>query len=453
MNMKKPVSVESRKFYSILLTLAIPIIVQNFLSSSLNMVDNLMIGNLGEESIAAVGQANQLFFLFTLMSFGLNSGGAIFFSQFHGNKEYKRLKGYIGLTMVMGTLIALVFSFLAIVVPERIMGIYSEDPTVLQESVNYLRIVGFSYVVNNLSFTMVFALRATNQAFMPMMSSIAGLVTNTVLNYFLINGYYGFPRLEVRGAAIATLIARVLEFLILFYVMFIRKNILNAKFKELLSFNRENVRKYLSIASPVILNETFWSLGIIVYNYSYSKLGVSAFASIQIQNTITQLFYVFSFGICNAAAIVTGNLIGKGDIELLKDYSRRIIRLTLAIGLTTSAILFLLKEPILSLYVLEEGTRATALRLLTIVCLAIPIRFLNVLFVVGLFRGGGDTRFSLVAEITSLWFVGVPLVTLGALYFRLPVETVLLLSITEEVVKFFICFPRFRSYKWIRSII
>lgn len=453
--MKLDLTVDSNrdKFYKTLLTLAIPIILQNFLTSSLNMVDNLMIGSLGEEAIAAVGQANQLFFLFNLMSFGLNSGGAIFFSQFHGKKDYLTLKRYMGATMVLGTLIALSFSFLAIVIPERIMGIYSDNPIVLRESVNYLRIVGLSYVVNNLSFTMIFALRATNQAFVPILSSIFGLGTNAVLNYCLINGFYGFPRLEVKGAAIATLIARILEFLILFYVVFIKSNILNAKLNELFSFNKENLRKYTSVALPVILNETFWSLGIVAYNYSYSKLGVSSFAAIQIQNTIMQLFYVFSFGICNATAIVTGNLIGRGKIDRLKDYSRRIIKLTLVTGVLTGVVLFALKGPILSLYVLEEATRVTTTRLLTIMSIAVPIRILNVLFVVGLFRGGGDTRFGLIAEISSLWLIGVPLVFLAALIFKLPVEYVLLASITEEIVKFFLCYFRFRSYKWIHSVI
>lgn len=436
-----------------LLTIAVPIIVQNFLSSSLNMVDNLMIGKLGEESIAAVGQANQLFFLFTLMSFGLNSGGAIFFSQFHGSREYKTLKKYMGITMVLGSIIALFFTFIAIVVPERVMALYSENPLVLSESVDYLRIVGFSYLISNLSFTMIFALRATTQAFVPMLSSIIGLGTNTFLNYCLINGYFGFPRMEVRGAALATLIARVIEFAILFYIVFIKKNILNASFKELFSFRKPNLSKYMLVAAPVILNETFWSLGIMVYNFSYAKLGVSSFAAIQIQNTITQLFYVFSFGICNAAAIITGNLIGKGDLDKLKIYARKIIKLTLIMGVLTSLLLVASKSTILSLYSLEDSTRVTTGKLLSLVTLIIPVRFVNVLFVVGLFRGGGDTRYSLFAETTSLWLVGVPMVAMAALYFRLPVELVLLTSFAEEVVKLLICLPRYRSHKWIKSVV
>jgi len=453
MRLENKISLDNQKFYKVLFTIALPIIIQNFLSSSLNMVDNLMIGNLGEEAIAAVGQANQLFFLFTLMSFGLNSGGAIFFSQFHGSQDYKSLKKYLGMTMVIGGIIALFFSFIAIVIPERVMSLYSSDPIVLRESVNYLRIVGFSYMLSNLSFTMIFVLRSTTQAFVPMISSIIGLGTNTFLNYCLINGALGFPRLEVRGAAMATLIARIIEFGILFYIVFVKKNILNASIKELLSFRKPNIAKYLIVAAPVILNETFWSLGIIVYNYSYSKLGVSAFAAIQIQNTIAQLFYVFSFGICNAAAIITGNLIGKGDIHTLKIYARKIIRLTFFIGIGTSILIFVAKNPILSLYKLEEGTRATTSNLLSLITLVMPIRFLNVLFVVGLFRGGGDTKYSLFAETASLWFVGVPMVSIAALYFRLPVEYVLMCSFAEEIVKLMICYPRYRSHKWIKRIV
>ncbi len=449
---KKDINTQNH-FYKILLTIAIPIIVQNFLSSSLNMVDNLMIGNLGEASIAAVGQANQLFFLFTLMSFGLNSGGAIFFSQFHGSGDYKSFKKYMGMTMVLGGLIAGLFTIIAVIIPERVMGLYSEDPEVLKSSVEYLKIVGFSYILGNLSVTMIFALRSTGQAFVPMLSSILGLGTNTLLNYLLINGAFGFPRMEVRGAALATLIARVIEFSVLFYIVFVKNNLLNASFKELISFKKPNISSFLRVAAPVLLNETFWSLGIVVYNYSYSKLGVSSFAAIQIQNTITQLFYVFSFGICNAAAIITGNLIGKGDVERLKVYASKIIRLTFLIGVITSLLLTVSKNPILSLYRLEEGTRDTTFKLLTYISFIVPVRFLNVLFVVGLFRGGGDTRYSLFAETASLWLVGVPLVSVAALVLKLPVERVFILSFFEEMVKLSICLPRYKSKKWIHRVV
>lgn len=447
------ISFNRKTFYKMLLTIALPIIIQNFLSSSLNMVDNLMIGRLGEEAIAAVGQANQLFFLFNLISFGLNSGGGIFFSQFYGHGDYKMFKKYLGMTMVLGSVIALGFTFLALVVPEQIMGLYTDNPIVLKESVGYLRIVGFSYLMNNLSFTLVFALRATNQASIPMISSIIGLGLNTVLNYALINGVWGFPRMEVRGAALATLVARTVEFGLLFYIVFMKKNIIHGSFRELFSFKRANMAKYLLVAAPVILNETFWSLGIVVYNYSYAKLGVDAFAAIQIQNTITQLFYVFSFGISNAAAIITGILIGRQEVDLLKVYAGKIIKMTLMIGVLTSVVLYLSKEPILSFYSLEKATKLSAGTLLTLITFIIPVRFLNILFVVGLFRGGGDTRYSLMAETSSLWFVGVPLVAFAALYLKLPVETVLLISFTEEVIKLLICLPRYKSMKWIKVVI
>ena len=444
---------DKKTFYKMLFTIALPIIIQNFLSSSLNMVDNLMIGRLGEEAIAAVGQANQLFFLFNLISFGLNSGAGIFFSQFYGSGDYKMFKKYLGMTMVIGSAIALIFSFLALIIPEQIMGLYTDNPLVLKYAVDYLRIVGFSYLMNNISFTLIFALRATNQASIPMVSSIVGLGLNTVLNYALINGVWGFPRLEVKGAALATLVARAVEFGILFYIVFIKKNIIHGSLKELMSFKKPNITKYLVVAAPVILNETFWSLGIVVYNYAYAKLGVDAFAAIQIQNTITQLFYVFSFGISNAAAIITGILIGRGDDDLVKLYASRIIKLTILIGVFTSGLLYLAKEPILSFYSLAPATKSTASTLLTMICFIIPVRFLNVLFVVGLFRGGGDTRYSLLAETTSLWLVGVPLVAFSALVLKLPVEMVLLISFTEEVIKLIICLPRYKSRKWIKTVI
>lgn len=442
------------EFYRLLFTIAIPIIIQNFLSSSLNMVDNLMIGRLGEDAIAAVGQANQLFFLFNLMIFGLNSGGAIFFSQYHGNHDERSMTRFIGITLALGGIIALLFSVVAIFFPQVIMGLYTEDPLVLTQSTVYLRIVGFSYLISSFSFTMVFALRSTGQAFVPMLSSIIGLGSNTVLNFLLINGYLGFPRLEVRGAAIATLVARIIEFSILLYMVWGRKKLIReTPFQELLRFRKADVRRFLSVASPVIINETFWSLGIMTYNFAIAQIGVSAFAALQITNTIAHLFLVFAFGVCNAASIIIGNQIGKDRLDLVKEYTARIIRIILLLGGIMTLALLLFKGPILGLYKLEGSTHETTNYLLTMTAFIIPVRFMNILYIVGIFRGGGDTKYSLMAETLSLWGVGVPLVAVSALVLGMPVEVVFTLSLSEELVKLVICTPRYRSMKWIRKVI
>lgn len=444
---------DGKKFYKILLTISIPIVIQNFLTSSVNMVDNLMIGRLGEESIAAVGVANQMFFLYSLICFGLNSGASIFYAQYYGSKDHKSLHRYMGMAMVLGIFASILFSVLAIIFPGSVIRVFTDDPVVIREGVNYLRVVGFSYVLNSLSFAMVFALRATNQAMVPMFSTIVALATNTVLNLVLINGLLGFPRLGVTGAAIGTLVARILEFGLLFFIVFVKENILKTTLTNLVSFTKADIRNFFRITAPVILNEAMWSVGIVMYNFSYAKIGVASFAAIQVANVISQLFYVFAFGVCNAAAIMVGNQIGEGRYDLVKDYSKKIVRITLVIGLSTSLMITMLKTPILGLYNLDAGTLYATRRLLTIVSLIVPLRFFNILFVVGFFRGGGDTKFSLFAEIISLWGIGVPVVALSAIVFRLPVETVYLLSVSEEIVKFLICFPRYKSRKWFRRVI
>jgi putative MATE family efflux protein len=444
---------EKRTFYIGLLTIAIPVVIQNLLSSSLNMVDNLMIGRLGENSIAAVGLANQVFFIYSLIIFGLSSGASIFYAQHHGSKDYASLRRFLGMASAIALAAAMVFTAAAVIFPGALLRIFTTEPDVIADGTAYLRIVGLSYALNSLSFSLVFALRATNQAMVPMAASSVALATNTALNYILINGYMGFPALGVTGAAIATVIARVIEFFILIRAVYGRDNVLKAKLSELLSFTKEDISKFFRVASPVIINESMWAAGIVMYNFSYSRIGVDAFASVQITNVVSQLFYVFAFGVCNAASIMIGNRIGEERYDLVKDYSRRIMRLTLFLGITTSGLMLLLKGPILSLYRVTPGTLANTGILLTVVAAVIPVRIFNVLFVVGFFRGGGDTRFAMGAELISLWFVGVPAVAAAALIFRVPVTVAYSLSIAEDLVKFALCYPRYRSGNWFRRVI
>lgn len=443
---------KDKDFMKSFLRIAIPIIIQNLFSTSLNFVDGILIGGYGSSgAIAAVALANKVFFLYSLVSFGLISGATIFFAQYYGNKDYHKLKRTMGMTLLMVTLVSVIFSSLAIFIPEKILSTFSSDAYVIKEGASYLKWVAISYIFTGISFTFVSAMRAINDTFRPMIASISAVLLNIVVSYVLIYGKLGLPSMGVKGAALGTTIARVIE-LILMFSFVMKREIIKPRISELMDFGIRHLSTYFKVSLPVILSESFWALGIIAYTYSYSSLGTSSLAAVDIGSNISEIFFVLSFGICHGAAIMVGNSLGAGDKAKAKSYGSAFVSFAILSGIGTGLVLLLMINPILSLYKVDDLTRLAALRILLINVLLMPIRFMNILFMVGIFRGGGDTKFALKVEILGLWIIGIPLSFLMA-YRGLPIHIVYLAHFLEELVKMILSIPRYLKDEWLRRVI
>jgi putative MATE family efflux protein len=278
------------------------------------------------------------------------------------------------------------------------------------------------------------------------------LSINTVLNYLLIFGNFGFPKMGVEGAAIATLIARSLECVTLLTLTYRLRTPVAARLNELLGFNRDFILRYLKIALPVMFNEMMWSLGITVYNIVYARIGTESIAAVNISATIENMAFVLFIGISNAAAIMIGKRIGANEEDKAFIYGRRTLILGMAGAVLVGLIILVGKDAILSLYQISETARLYASLILTITSFVLWIRVSNMIMIVGIFRSGGDTRFSFVLDVGSVWLVGVPFALIGAFVFHLPVYGVVLMIMAEEVVKMLIGFWRFSSRKWINNL-
>lgn len=440
-------------FLKSMLSIAIPIALQNLITSSLNMVDTLMISSLGESSIAAVGLANQVFFFYALINFGINSGSSIFISQYWGREDIFSIRKVLGLSVSLSTITGIIFTLGAFFFPEFIMGIFIKEPEVVKLGADYLRIVSLSYIITAIGFAYSIALRSTGRPKVPMMVSAISFVTNTVFNYLLIFGKFGFPQLGVKGAAWGTLIARIVEIIFILYIVYSTNGPLAASPKELLDWNKEFVNKYLNTISPVILNETFWSLGQVMYSIAYARIGKEATAAIQLTTTIQNIFFVLVRGLANACAVMVGNKIGAGDKEEAYEYAIQFLTLSTLIGLIFGVIMALTPDLTLKVFKnLEPNLYEITRKLLVIMGLSFFIRTYNSTAIVGVLRGGGDTRFSMFLEMGAVWLVGVPLAFFGALVLKWPVYFVLPLVILEEVVKFSLSLPRILSKKWIKDV-
>ena len=434
---------EDKVFLKAMLTLAIPIALQNLITTSLNLVDNLMIGKLGETPIAAVGLANQYFFIFTLCIMGINAGANIFMAQFWGKKNVKDIKKMLGIDITIGFIATMIFGLAAFVFPHKIMGILSNDIEVIQLGSQYLRIVAISTIFVNLSQCLSSALRSTGQPSIPMYASLIGVLCNAVLNWVFIFGNLGAPKMGVAGAALATTIARIIEFIYILGNVYIGKNIVAANVRELFDFSFKDIKGYFKVSTSVILNELVWSLGMTAYTVSYSFIGTRAVATMQIANTLNNMFMVICTGLGAAAAIIIGNKIGAEEEEVAIDYSKRISILAPIAGFILGIIIWIAAPLIVKPFI----------RVLRIMAIFSALRFFNTVLIIGVFRGGGDTLYTMLVQLGTVWFYAVPIAFFAAIVLKMPVEVVFFLICSEELVKVSFSISRLKSCKWIKNVI
>ncbi len=441
-----------REFFKNMLRLALPIMIQNLVTSSLNMADTVMIGKLGETEIAAVGIANQFFFFFTMILIGLCGGCSVFVSQYWGKKDITNIKRILGLGLVSVIFVSIVFMVVGFINPEGIISLFNKDRTVIDLGGKYLFIVLFSYIFTAVTFIYSFTLRSIGNTIVPLIVNIAALFCNVFINYILIFGKLGAPALGVEGAAIATLIARVVETAIIVFLVYKGKGVLAAKLSELKDLSLDFFKRSYKIILPVLLNDVFWALASLTYSVVYGRMGTEATASVQICNTVSNIFMVVLFGMANSSSIMIGNSIGEGREDRTIEYAKKFMKISVIISIFLGLCLALASPFILKLFNVSDGVRHSTLIMLYIISTIFVVRFLGLLIIVGLLRGAGDARAALMIEGFTMWFIGVPLTIMGAFLFKLPVHFVYALAILEEAAKLSLGLMRLKSRKWINNV-
>lgn len=444
---------ETRKqFLSRLLLLSVPIMLQNFLVSSVSFVDTVMIGMVGESAIAAVGLGNQMFFLITVFLFGISSGAAIFIAQYWGAQDHRSMHKVMGIALLLSIAGALASTALSLAMPAQIMTIFTDDPTVVGLGSEYLVIVAISYLFTAVVMVYSTALRSTGDAKTPLYISSLSISLNVLLNYLLILGKWGFPRLEVKGAAIATVIARGVEVVLLLLIVYRTKRPVAASLKHMLSFDKALLNRYFVTCLPVILNEMFWSLGMATYKVAYSRMGVQVIATVNVTEAIQNIFFVVLMGVTHASAIMIGNRIGENRIDVAKLYASRLLVIGFLAGGVLGALLALSAPWLPIPFNLSPSVAHMATLSLISLGVLVPVKAYNMILVVGVLRAGGDTRFSMFAELAGVWFIGVPCAFIGALVLNMPIHHLYLFVGLEEVFKFVVGIVRIRSGKWINRL-
>jgi putative MATE family efflux protein len=442
-----------REYYTKLFRIGLPIVLQNLVSALLNVVGVVMIGQMGDTSVAAVGLANQVFFLLNLMLFGISSGAAVFTAQFWGKNDVHSIRRVLGLGLAISLTGGVIFTILAIGFPRFVLHIYTNDMAVVELGSQYLRIIGVSYLATAITLTYSSVMRSTGQVRIPVAVSVSALCIDSALNYVLIFGKLGLPVMGVQGAALGTCIARFIEMSLLLFIVYKGGYPAAARIHELFGASRELFNKYMRTALPVALNETLWSLGSTTYNIIYAHISTEAVAAINISSTIENLAFTVIFGMVNANAIMIGNQIGAGREDNAFEYGRRAVLLNFTAGLLLGGVIFASAGAILNLYKVSETVHLFARNVLNVLACVFWIRATNCMLIAAVLRSGGDTRFAMFLDTGTIWLIGVPLGYVAAFVFHLPVYFVILIIMSEELIKMIIGLLRFVSKKWINNLV
>ena len=445
--------IKDKNFYKVLFSITMPIAAQNFITFTVSLADSLMLGKVGEIALSGANLANQLFFILMIVTFGVTSAAMVFASQYWGKDDVYSMKRIITIMLRLAAAISLVASALAICIPETVMSWYSDDLEVIEAGASYLRIIGWAYPFYSITNAMASVLRSAHIVKVSIVIYLSSLIVNVSLNWVLIFGHFGAPAMGVEGAAIATAVARVVEFIILLiYLSFFEKKI-HYTFKDLFVPVKSYLGAFLKTGAPVVLNEAVWSIGTSVLSMIIGHISTEFVSANSIANIIWQCVWVVVSGMGNATSVVIGNAIGRGENkETVLNKAKTIVLLSAIMGVLSAITLIIIRGPVINFYEVSQATKDLAYDLIVSYAIVIVFQSMSVQYVVGIFRGGGDTKTAMLVDVLFLWTVAIPLGALTGLVLGWAPPFVYLMLRSDELLKNVVSFMRLKSGKWIRDI-
>lgn len=445
--------VKDKEFYKTLLVIAVPIALQNLVTVMVSMMDTLMIGQLGEVQLSATSIANQLWFMLMICCFGIAGGANVLLAQYWGKGDLPVMRRIQAITFKVTFAVSLLFVLISQLFPRQFMGIFTPDPETIALGASYLRIVGWSYPLYALANAAIMMLRSVGTVNISVVVYLVSLIVNTSVNYVLIFGHFGAPRMEIRGAAVGTALSRCFEFGITIIFLLSKEKKIRFSLKDLLPNNRDLYRKYIAQSVPVIGNEAMWGIGASMVAVVIGRMGTNFVAANSIYTVLNQLVTVLIFGVGNAALTIVGNTIGTGNYELAKQRAFTLYILGAGIGILAGGLTLGLGPVLIRFY--QNLTPETVEILEKIILVGAVIVFFQALAVVGMvgvLRAGGDSRFVFICEASFLWGFAVPLGFLTGLVLGWPAPAVFFILKSDEVLKTMVSTVRILRFRWLRDI-
>lgn len=439
-------------FFKTVCSLAVPVTLQSMLQSSFSIVDQIMIGQLGSVSVAAVGLAGKFSSIYSVVISAIGAVAGIMIAQYLGQKNKYQVRRSFYTNLILGAVIAGLFMFFCVLFPERIMGLYTKDPATREEAGKYLAIVAGTFMPLAGATLLSTLFRCIEKARLPLYASIVSALLNTGLNYVLIFGKLGFSPMGARGAAVATLISQCAN-LVLMLLMFPKKNSVLKKPEQEETENAAlNWKQYLSMLLPILACEVLWSLGENVYAGIYGHMGTKATAAMTLINPIQGLVIGALCGLSQAAGVIVGKKLGTGDYSDAYKASKKLIFYGAVGSLILSGLVVLTAGFYVQIYRVEEVVKQLTVQILCAYALIAPFKVLNMILGGGIIRSGGRTKYVMVIDIIGTWCFGVPLGFLAAFVLKLSIPYVYFILSLEECVRFAISVGVFRRKKWMQQL-
>lgn len=441
-----------KELYLKMLKIAIPISLQSLITVGINLMDTIMLSKMGDAQISASSLAGQFINLFMICCMGIGMGASVLTSRFWGMQDKHSLKKTITIMLRFVVIFSSVFTAITIASPEWIMRIYSNEAPIITHGVTYLKWMIPTYICTGLSLTCTIVLRTVGQVRIPLYCSISAFFINVFFNWVFIFGHFGAPRMEIGGAALGTLIARVFELLFICgYFFFIDKRI-RYRLKDLFLKCRDLLGEYIRISIPVLISDGLLAFGNNTVAMIMGRIGETFVAANSVTTVVQQLSSVLTTGVCNASGIITGHTMGEGDIDKAQRQGYTFLFIGFIIGCFSALVIFLLRGPIINYYDVSPEAKTIAWDLMNAIIIINIFQSMNSILTKGVLRAGGDTTFLMAGDILFLWVASIPLGYLAGLKWGLPSFWIYTCLKIDQIIKCVWCYFRLRSGKWLKKI-
>ncbi len=443
-----------RTFYRALFPIMLTIALQNLVAYSVNMADNMMLGSYSQTALSGAATVNQIFFVVQQLGIGVGDGLVVLNTQYWGQRRLSPVRRLTGIALKLGFVLGLAIVLVCAAFPRQLLGLFTADTAIVESGVAYLGLMKYTFLLFLLSNTLIAALRSVETVRISFVISAVSLVVNVVINYTLIFGRFGFPELGIRGAAIGTLTARILELgIVIFYLLRMDKKL--QLFSEKFLFlkpDRALRRDYARVEVPVMLSQILWAVSVPMQTAILGHLSSDAIAANSVATTFYQYLKVIVQAMSSACSVMIGIAIGQGDMTRVRSDGRTLSVLSVAIGLVLGLALFLLRTPLLTLYRLTPEALRLADSLLIVMSVVMVGMSYQMPVSMGVIRGAGDARFVMIMNIISTWAIVMPLSFLSAFWWKWSVTAVVMVIQSDQLFKGLPVFLHFRKYNWIRRL-
>ncbi|MDR2417749.1 MAG: MATE family efflux transporter [Treponema sp.] len=446
--------IKDKSFYLTLAKIAVPLALQNLITFGIGLMDNFMVGSLGDRALSGVFLSNQIQWMLQMLNAGLSAALVVLVAQYLGKKDSRKAKIVINIAIKSAFGVGLTFMVLALLIPRQILGLFTSEQAVIDDGLKYIGIVCFSYVFFCLNSVFLASMRCAQNTRIGFISSVVGFCVNVFLNWVLIFGKLGLPALGVRGAAIATVFARACEFGVSFSYVQFRDTALRWRIRELVLYNVDIRRDFFKYGFPVILGDVCWGIAGVAQVAILGWLGTEVLAANTIAANLHQMLGVVVYGIANASGVIIGRTVGAGTYDKLKPYANTLQIIFLCFGVITSLLIFTVKDLILAVGFpkISAEAHAYAIQFLSVFSVTIIGTSYQMSVLTGIVRAGGATHFVLINDLFHVWLLVIPSALLSAFVFHFPPVVTFACLKCDQIIKCIVAVIKLNRYDWMKKL-